>query len=295
MSEKQYPPETFSYGFELEIGDVPKGMELPEEWGEWEWAETGIVNQIGSYWGVAADPRGENPPVGGEINTQPTAGWRKQAENLVSILDHFRDQGYTPTVSCVSCGQPHVHVPGMTEDIEALKNLTRYIKDNQDDFLKAVSQFQYDPRMKQTKQGLRYLRDECGGTLRPEWQSDNILNLATDFDSYIFQHMAGKNGTSRGRPLRHAINTYCLKHTKTVEFRSFRATVNEKHFHDSFKFVERFMDAALNGGPSVKEILSEYDYEFPPFEYDHDLYVSWEKTKWPAERGIKKRRFLKAV
>jgi hypothetical protein len=104
--------------------------------------------------------------------------------------------------------------------------------------------------------------------------------------------MAGKNGVSRGRPLRHAINTYCLKHTKTIEFRSFRATTNMRHIRDSLKFVERFMDAALNDGPSVREILEKESFDFAPFLYDHELYVSWEKTKWPAERGKKDRKFI---
>jgi hypothetical protein len=58
-----------------------------------------------------------------------------------------------------------------------------------------------------------------------------------------------------------------------------------------FHFVERFIDSALNGGPSVRKILSEYDYKFPPFKWNLDEYHGWQQTKYPKERGEKKREF----
>ena len=62
---------------------------------------------------------------------------------------------------------------------------------------------------------------------------------------------------------RYAINTYCLKHTKTVEFRCFRSTINRKQLEDKFKFVEEFMDSALNTNKKVWMLLRDYEYDFP--------------------------------
>ena len=82
-----------------------------------------------------------------------------------------------------------------------------------------------------------------------------------------------------------------MKHTGTVEFRCFRSSIHERHIADSFRFVEKFMDAALNNGPDVLEILQEYEYQFPPFNYDHEMYIAWEKTKYDKSRGEKKREY----
>jgi hypothetical protein len=51
------------------------------------------------------------------------------------------------------------------------------------------------------------------------------------------------------------------------------------------------VEAALNDGPSVKEILASSEFTFPPFVWDLNEYVGWQKTKWEKERGEKKREF----
>jgi hypothetical protein len=130
-----------------------------------------------------------------------------------------------------------------------------------------------------------------GGRPMPEYMCDNINELATDFNHFIKLHAAGKDGVSMGRPFRYAINTYCMKHTGTIEFRCFRSTINREEMESQFHFVERFIDSALNGGPSVRKILSEYDYKFPPFKWNLDEYYGWQQTKYPKERGEKKREF----
>ena len=79
-----------------------------------------------------------------------------------------------------------------------------------------------------------------GGRRMPDYMIDNIINLSTDFNTFIKQHCTGKDGVSMGRPFRYAINTYSLKHTKTIEFRFFRASVDKNEMHDMFLFVENF-------------------------------------------------------
>ncbi len=62
-----------------------------------------------------------------------------------------------------------------------------------------------------------------------------------------------------------------------------------------FRFVEKFIDAALNDGPSVKEILAGDNFRFPPFIWNVNEYLGWIQTKYPKERGEKKREFHDAA
>jgi len=121
--------------------------------------------------------------------------------------------------------------------------------------------------------------------------SDNIINLATDFASFIKLHAAGKDGVSMGRPFRYAINTYCMKHTGTIEFRCFRSSVKRNEIESQFRFVEKFIDSALNGGPDVSEILEQEKFTFPEFVWDDKEYGGWNRTKYDKSRGTKKREY----
>src|SRR5262245_49704664 len=116
----------FTWGCELELGDVRKDLVVPPNLGSWEYAETDIVNQRPPYRFVAADPLGKDPPVGGEINLTPTKVAQAQVEKIVRLLTFFRQAGQEPTVSpCVMEFHIHVHVPGLRDDIAALKRLTK--------------------------------------------------------------------------------------------------------------------------------------------------------------------------
>lgn len=129
----------------------------------------------------------------------------------------------------------------------------------------------------------------------PEYMANNILTRATDFESYIKMHAAGKDGVSMGRPFRYAINTYCMKHTGTVEFRCFRSSVNKVEIESQFRFVEQFMDAALNGGPTVPEILDNGSFIFPPYLWNKEHWDAWAMTKWDKSRGKKLRTFYEVT
>jgi hypothetical protein len=145
--------------------------------------------------------------------------------------------------------------------------------------------------MKKHKGAKMYLKQD-GGRQMPEYMSQNIINLATDFDSFIKLHAAGKDGVSMGRPFRYAINTYCMKHTGTIEFRCFRSSVNKEEIEAQFKFVEAFIDSALNGGPSVAELLRATDYKFAPFIWDPYAWDGYLKTKYDKSRGKKVREYI---
>jgi hypothetical protein len=276
---KKYDPKNFTWGYELEYGDINRSVIIPDHLGKWEYAETDIVNLTPPYRGLACDPLGKEPPVGGEINTKPTNTWQSQVDRIFDIVNVFRSIGQEPTASCVNHGHLHVRVPGLKDDIESLKKLTRYIRDNQHMAIDKCYQYRVHSDMSLSKTAKTYLKWD-GGRPMPDYMCNNIIKLANNFEDYIRLHAAGKDGVSMGRPFRHAINTYCMKHTGTIEFRCFRSSTDRKEIEDSFRFAEQFVDAALNDGPEVEEIFLNNNFSFPKFEYDHEMYVAWEKTKY---------------
>lgn len=290
MKLKPYPSDKYTWGYEIEWGDVDRRLTPPEHLGKWEYAETDIVNIHEPFKYVACDPLGKEPYMGGEINTKPTKTWEEQVDRIMELHTFFTNAGNQPSASCVNHGHLHVFVPGLKDDVASLKKLIKYIKENQNDTIENCYGFYESPQMKSCKGAKMYLKYD-GGRPMPEYMCDNIINLATDFDHFIKLHAAGKDGVSMGRPFRYAINTYCMKHTGTIEFRCFRSTVNREEMEAQFRFAEKFIDAALNDGPSVREILTEDEYKFPPFVWSLNEYVGWEKTKWDKERGEKHREF----
>ena len=228
--------------------------------------------------------------MGGEINTRPTNTYMEQVDRVMELHKFFVDNGNQPSASCVNHGHLHVFVPGLKDDVASLKKLTAYIKANQTDTIEACYGFYEAAAMKTCKGAKMYLKYD-GGREMPDYMCDNIINLATDFDHFIKLHAAGKDGVSMGRPFRYAINMYCMKHTGTIEFRCFRSSVNDEEVKSQFRFASLFVEAALNNGPSVKEILADNKFTFPPFVWDLNEYVGWQKTKWEKERGEKKREF----
>lgn len=291
----KYDPTSFTYGYEIEWGDIPRSFEVPEHLGTWEFAETDILNLHGEFALRAVDPLGIDPPVGGEINTKPTATWGEQVDRIMAIRDLFVDAGHRPTASLVNHGHLHVCVPGLTEDVEALKRLVRYIGDNQ--LLTTETCYQYEDHltMKGAVKGAKTYLKHDGGRQMPAYMVDNIVNLATDFDSFIRLHAAGKDGVSLGRPFRYAINTYCLKHTGTIEFRCFRSTTERRQIESQFEFATAFIDAALNDGPPVCDILRHNNYEFPPYVWNRQHWDAWATTKWDKSRGKKVRNYYEVA
>lgn len=283
--------KNMTFGYELELGDILRSRKIPEGLGSWEYAETDIVNLHSPYANMATDPLGESPPVGGEINVYPGKTPEEVAYRASNIINWFQARLDKPSAGCVNHGHVHVRVPGLKDDIRLLKRLTNWVAQNQDELIKLAYGYAEDPLMAQTKTARTYLKWD-GGRPMPIWMADNIIGNAKTFEDFIRIQCCGKDGVSMGRPFRYAVNTYCLKHTDTIEFRCFRSTLNYREILDSIRLVESIMVEALDhDGMSIKEILGQYRYKLPKFVYDHKSYVGWEQTKYPKERGKKERYF----
>lgn len=282
-----------TFGFELEVGDVRRDRKVPEKFGSWEYAETDIVNLYSPYKNIATDPLGKEPPVGGEINIYPGRSPEEVSARVVDTIAWFRKHGDKPTASCVNHGHVHIRVVGLWDDIKALKQLTAWIMRNQSVLIAHAYGYQEHSMMRHTRTARTYLKWD-GGRPMPPWMGENIIKRAESFDDFIRIQCCGKDGLSMGRPFRYAINTYCLKHTNTIEFRFFRASLDHREILDSLRLSRDILVAALNDGPDALELLLLGDYQLPPFKYDHSSYLGWERTKYPKERG-KKERYVRDI
>jgi len=286
----KYNLEDFTFGYELELGDVYRHRVLPEHFGSWEYAECDIVNIHGKYAGIACDPLGRAPPVGGEINVYPTRTVEELRNTIMQCITWFRQHDDEPSASCVNHGHVHVRAPGLRDDVGALKRLTECIYQHQHYLIEHCYGYQERLLMAKTRTARTYLKWD-GGRPMPDWMALNIVDKAENFDDFIRIQCCGKDGVSRGRPFRYAINTYCLKHTDTIEFRLFRASLNEDEIAGSIKFARDFLDYALNETYALhKDWAASYD--FPKFTYNHEHYLGWERTKWGKERGKKVRHLI---
>ena len=285
-----YDPKDWTWGTELEWGDIRKDVEVPPELGIWDWSEVGIINIRPPYAGLAADPQGKEPPVGGEINVRPSLTIEGQIQKIDALKKLFEDHGCPPTVSNVNGLHFHTFVPGLTEDIEALKRLIAYNKKWAKALSEAIYGFQKDPRMKRTKSATRRLSNRT--LLMPDWMADNIINMAEDFEDFIRIHCCGKDGVSRGRPFRYHVNTYQLKHIGTIEWRGPGATLDLDQIRDLMQVIEAYLFAALNDGQDFPDILASREWDFPQFSYIPAHFEAWERTKHPDESGEKVRTFI---
>lgn len=282
-------PETMTFGLELEVGDLPRALDPPPELGSWEHSETDVVNLIPPYRHRCCDPLGLVPPVGGEINVTPARTPEALAEKAKAILDWYRDRGYEPTSNCISHTHVHVRTPGLRGDIRLLRQLTQYIRQHIDQVLADAHRFESHPDMEKVKKARTYLKQD-GARKMPPWMTQNILDRAQDFDDFIRIQCCGKDGVSRGRPFRYAINTYCLKHIDTVEFRMFRHTLDPHQIEDCVRYAREFMIRALTDPTSPPP--DGRTFNLPPMTFDLEQCRGWEQTKYSSDRGQKRRTLI---
>lgn len=281
-------PTTWTWGLELEWSDIPRAP-LNPQMGTWDSGERDIVNTKGQYRGVAADPLGLEPPVGGEINTVPTRGWRGQLAIMSMLATNFALAGFPPVSGPTAHHHIHCCVPGLTQDIAALKRLACYVFDNQADFVEICGRYKWHHDMDRAAQA--YFRMD-GGRKLPAYILNNILDKATTFEEFIRMHAAGKDGIRMGRPFRYAINMYCLKHTGTIEFRPFRGTTDLKYAQNAFMACEMFLKLGLSHDKKPRRFRDwheEYGPVFAPMQWDKELWDGLQKTKHDEKRGKKVR------
>ena len=288
-----------SFGCELEWSDIDRRVDIPKGLGSWEGpkiagyymgSEIDIVNTKGRWKGHGTDPLCIDCPVGGEIHTQPSNTIDSQMYRIMRIMNLFN----TVCVACPNHGHIHVGIPGIKQDLEALKNLFRYTCKNELDMMKACCG--YDVKEHDTITQSKKLQDWVkqyliigdGKQINPELYDrveeaqtvQEILTLletvvAVDYDWVTGEGMPTENSH------RTCLNLFNLTKGETVEFRIFRASINPVEIYSSLMFAKRYVEEALKGteGKPVVDILTEGNFKFAPLNFDEDLAEGWQNTR----------------
>lgn len=291
-----------SFGMEIEWSDTDRSIDIPVELGKWEGpkiagyymgSEIDIVNTKGKWKGIGSDPLAIECPVGGEINTQPSFSPETQLHRVMEIMELF------PTVGtgCVNEGHIHVHIPGLKDNLDLLKNVFRYVIANEEDTLKNVFSWDKITHSQVWSSELKlwvktYLQFDAGKslgiTLEQVEKADSVeelLLLLTRIHALNKCWITGEIQETTSR--RTAINLFNLTKGETVEFRCFRSSINPVEIYSSLVFVKRFMEEAIKGdfGKPVIEILKEGNFRFPTLDFNLQDALGWQKTRQTKGRG----------
>ena len=287
-----------TYGVEYEFGDIWRNRELPSGL-SWNTKDYSIVSSTG----IANDPKGLVYARGGEINSHPTKSIDEQLEFFSELLS----AKLSPALNHRTNLHLHIRVPGLSEDLPALKRLLRYIDRNQAEIYAAIEpvpvplreDYQSEAAYKGAKK--RYKRRLVSHQYKvPSARVEEALKADTVnefFDAH--SKLQANGGRAYGLTTRAGINLLQLKETDTVEFRHFTNTLDLLELKSCFEWVSNFIPAALDNAP-VEELLSSYSYRFPQFQpYNHAMEVGYQYTNFDklsrkvvTERVCKLRREL---
>jgi hypothetical protein len=284
-----------SYGFELELSDADRRIDIPAILGRWEGpkengyykgAELDIVNTIGEFRGVASDPLCETCTVGGEINVSPSPSIMSQFSKIHDIINLF------PTISHGHVNHFHVHTYfEELEDLDALKRLIRYTINNEQDLINSTylqnwNEFNFSNisswgRGYLLQDGGRYLNQAVSLYLESVETRQELMDLLNRPGYYI-----DNGNTLISTSIRTAVNFSNLISNKTLEFRCFRSTLCYFEILSELMFVTDFITEGLKpDGRSVKQILADNKYRFAPLLFSEELQLGWEATRYDKGRG----------
>lgn len=280
----KYDKQSFTYGVELEFADVYRFNELPPGC-DWNLKDITIVNSTG----IANDPTGRLWEYGGEINTRPT----NTISHQVFVIERVIKELTPPPFINYRCNlHIHIGVPGLRNDIKALKSLLTYIRSNareafsivepipkpiesdfesKDAFKGAMARYRrrlvshqymlYDKTVK------KILSDE---TKTPMEFWDNHANRSKDGKAFWYI-------TPRA-----AINLRQIFETNTIEFRHFPGTLDPDEYYSCLFWCSEFIYAALNNHKIKPDRIfrdNRKDLIFPKFRrYIHQIDLLWRRT-----------------
>ena len=241
----------------------------------WNTQDYSIVNSSG----VGNDPLGKIWPFGGEANTRPTPTPEAQAEVCDEVFRLVR-----PSVNYRCNLHVHVRVPGLAEDVPAVKRLQAYVRDNDREVFRLI-----EPVPEPEPAGMaadeyagavvRYKRRLVSHQTRlPGSFHSRVMAARTPAELRRALQLADSSGryTFRCVP-RAAVNLLPLfGPTGTVEFRHFPMTLDPSVVLACVAWCREFLDSALNTpGRTPADVLAGNPWmRFPGFEpYRHDLEV----------------------
>jgi hypothetical protein len=274
----KYNHKDFTFGVELEYADVNRFNKLPEG-AMWNTKDYSIVNSNG----IANDPTGELYAFGGEINTKPTNTIEEQVAHIQEINDMLVPK---PVINYKCNLHIHIRVPGLKDDLEALKKVMKYIHDfGQQAFelvdpirLPTNQQYPLPEELKAAKK-----RNKIGSHhgIVEEEKYNRIMNSLSPIGFY-HAHANRTNNDKLIFPKRTGINMRQLfdAPVDTIEFRHFFGTVDMLEMKSCLTWCSEFLNAAINTGETPNNIIKRNPWmKFPKeMNFDLKLHEGFEKT-----------------
>lgn len=269
----------WTWGAEHEFGDWPLGRQLPPGWGRDEWDVT-IVNSNG----IAADPSGKLYGFGGEFNAPPTDTPSGQGDLLAEVAERY------PECDCNYRSNLHIHVrvPGLAEDLAALKRLAAFNVEHLPRLL---------PKVEPIPEPLRieFQGEEEYRGARRRWRRRRVSHhtvigrnrLAGQLQASTPAEFHAREvpwSAKLGRPQwqcqpRQAVNLRQLLETDTIEFRHWPGTLSPHQVTLAARWCGDYLRCGLEGGDPEHDLLPRYDLgEFPRFP----IYCHWQEVRYRA-------------
>lgn len=280
----------WSYGAELELSDWDTRKGLPQNIDHLDLVDP--INLRGSTQdddftmvnsnGICVDPKSRIYPYGGEVQTPPT--WSIQGQ--VDYLQLFLDLHPNTTINYRSNLHLHIRVPGLKDDLEALKRITRFnYKWLRERLLLDI--VEPIPKPQKLEERKRYKRRKRSHHTTLSRQRVEHQLQATTLQEF-FEREAPR--TKAGKPHwiaqpRAAVNLRQLLQTDTIEFRHWPGTLDGEELRSAFLWCRCYLRLALGlpiriGARDPLELWEKMKHrKFPQFcPYIHWMEQRYDET-----------------
>lgn len=264
----------WTYGAEHELGDWDQRKGLPSGFK----MDRRDITCMNTRTGIAADPSGKMYPYGGEINTPPTDTVEGQLDALAQICASHPEA----TINHRSNLHLHIRVPGLCDDLPALKRIARYNSLHLRELLARVepipqpSAVEYpNPEELAGAKRRAKRRRVSHQTVLTTKRTEGMLATTTTEEFFRKEVPADR----QGNPLWHcqpraAVNLRQLRETDTIEFRHFPGTLEPESLRQGFIWCQNYLTAALDDTPPALWVPNVV--YFPLFP----VYVHWRECNY---------------
>lgn len=247
---------TWSYGAELELSDWDTRLGLPQNLDDLHLFDCKMRGSISSedYTqvnsnGIAVDPKRRIYEFGGEVQTPPT--WTIVGQ--IKYLNLFLAMHPNATINYRSNLHLHIRVPGLKDDLSALKQITRFNhewlrKRKILDMIEPIpepSPFDYkQAALEGAKKRYRRRKRSHHTTLAPNRIEAQLA--ATTLQEFFEAEVPKKGGKPfwTAQP-RCAVNIRQLLQTDTIEFRHWPGTLDGEELKSCFLWCDGYLKMAL--------------------------------------------------
>lgn len=269
------PEREWTFGAEHELGDWDTRL-------GWEGYGRDPEPNICNSNGIAGDPSLRDYPFGAEINTQPTATPDGQGEQLAAFVARHPRLYISQRVGM----HIHIRVPGLVEDLAALKRLARYISENAGviPFIDPVPyplaiEMESEEAYEGAKVWVRYIR-------RSHWSVVSAPRLAKQMTAATVREFfeaeqpmrADRPGITPPQP-RASVNLRQLLQTDTIEFRPFFQTLDPAEVVTAAEWCRDYLRCAFENYPAHKMTAERYATALFPAV---PPYLHWMERRWAA-------------